>query len=245
MITNNGNLASIKSKLRKHRLLYALVNLPYPAPRWNKWVRKLIAKLGAEARILDIGAGNRRRTAQIINLEIEAMPDVDIIADGHDLPFRAESFDIVIMEAVLEHVQNPQKMVTEVYRVLKTGGYICAAVPFLQGYHAAPHDYQRYTVSGFERLFADLCSPRKHRTENKPFFQKLESGACAGPTATLHWIFREYVGLLFSFGNLMIAKAISLFIGWLTFPFVFLDSVLMLNKHAHILASAVYFIGRK
>ncbi len=231
MIATNDNLTSIKSKLRKHRFLYALINLPYPAPRWNKWIRKLIAELGAEARILDIGAGNRRRTTQTVNLEIEAMPNVDIIADGHDLPFRAESFDIVIMEAVLEHVQNPQKMVAEVYRVLKTDGYVCAAVPFLQGYHAAPHDYQRYTVSGFERLFAD--------------FQKLESGACAGPTATLHWIFREYVGLLFSFGNLMIAKVISLFIGWLTFPFLLLDSVFMLNKHAHILASAVYFIGRK
>jgi len=225
------NFTALKSKLRKHRFLYSLANIPYPAPRWNIRVRNLIAELGTKAKILNIGAGNRRRAKHVINLEIEAMPNADIVADGHYLPFRSETFDLVILEAVLEHVQNPQQMVAEVRRILKMGGYVCAAVPFLQGYHAAPYDYRRYTTSGFELLFAD--------------FQKLESGPCAGPTSTLHWIFREYVGLLLSFGNLWLAKFISILIGWITFPIVFLDGLLKFNKHAHILASAVYFIGRK
>ena len=225
------NLTNLKSKLRKHRFLYSLANIPYPAPRWNKWLRSLIDKLGTEAKILDLGAGAIRRAEHVINLEIEEMPNVDVIADGHHLPFCSETFDAVILEAVLEHVQNPQQIVAEVRRILKSGGYICAAVPFLQGYHAAPHDYQRYTTSGFDLLFAD--------------FQKIESGPCAGPTSTLHWIFREYVGLLLSFGNLWLAKFISILIGWLTFPIVFLDSILKFNKHSHILASAVHFIGRK
>ncbi|HIE30065.1 TPA: class I SAM-dependent methyltransferase [Candidatus Poribacteria bacterium] len=230
-MTDSDNLTTLKGKLRKHRFLYSLANIPYPAPQWNKSVRNLIDELGTKAEILDLGAGTRRRAEHVINLEIETMPNVDIVADGHYLPFRSETFDAVILEAVLEHVQNPQQMVAEIRRILKKGGYICAAAPFLQGYHAAPHDYRRYTTSGFELLFAD--------------FQKLASGPCAGPTATLHWIFREYVGLLLSCGNLWLAKFISIFIGWLTFPIVFLDSALKFNKHAHILASAVYFIGRK
>ncbi|MGB9596956.1 MAG: hypothetical protein ACPL7B_11810, partial [Candidatus Poribacteria bacterium] len=60
----------------------------------------------------------------------------------------------------------------------------------------------------------------------------------------LHWIFREYIGVLFSFGNIWLYKIISLFIGWLTFPFVYLDSVLLHFKSSHNIASAIYFIGR-
>jgi SAM-dependent methyltransferase len=194
-------------------------------------VKRTIHKLGAEAKILDLGSGTDRRAPNVITLEIEAGSNVDVIGDGHQLPFHDNAFDAIISEAVLEHVLEPKQVVAEIYRVLKPGGYVCAAVPFLQGFHASPHDYQRYTVPGFNHLFSA--------------FMKIESGACAGPTASLHWIFREYAGLVFSFGNLLAAKIISLIIGWLTFPIILIDYLLMINKHSHILASAVYFVGRK
>ena len=180
---------------------------------------------------MDLGAGNRRRAPNVINLEIEGTPEVDIIADGHLLPFGNDTFDAIISEAVLEHVHAPDIVVSEIYRVLKPGGYICVAVPFLQGYHASPHDYQRWTVPGI----VQLCNA----------FAEIECGACAGPTTALHWIFREYVGLLFSFGSLILAKAISLLVGWLTFPVLLLDVLISRHKDAHILASAVYFLGKK
>ena len=157
---------------------------PYPASRWNRAVKRTIHKLGAEAKILDLGSGTDRRAPNVITLEIEAGSNVDVIGDGHQLPFHDNAFDAIISEAVLEHVLEPKQVVAEIYRVLKPGGYVCAAVPFLQGFHASPHDYQRYTVPGFNHLFSA--------------FMKIESGACAGPTASLHWIFREYVGLVFS-----------------------------------------------
>ena len=204
---------------------------PYPAFRWNRAVKRKIYELGAEAEILDLGSGTDRRAPNVITLEIEANSNVDIVGDGHQLPFHDNVFDAIISEAVLEHVLEPKQVVAEIYRVLKPGGYVCAAVPFLQGFHASPHDYQRYTVPGFNHLFSA--------------FMKIESGACAGPTASLHWIFREYAGLVFSFGNLLVAKIISLIIGWLTFPIILIDYILMINKHSHILASAVYFVGRK
>ena len=204
---------------------------PYPAFRWNRAVKRKIYELGAEAKILDLGSGNDRRAPNVITLEIEANSNVDIVGDGHQLPFHDNVFDAIINEAVLEHVLEPKQIVDEIYRVLKPGGYVCAAVPFLQGFHASPHDYQRYTVPGFNHLFSA--------------FIKIESGACAGPTASLHWIFREYVGLMLSFGNLLAAKIISLIIGWVTFPIILIDYILMINKHSHILASAVYFVGQK
>ena len=221
----------IKRRLRQNRFLSPLMGCPYPAPRWNRSVKRMIRELGPDARILDLGSGTHRRAQNVINLEIAVTPAVDVVADGHDLPFADSVFDAVISEAVLEHVHDPQRVVAEMHRVLKPNGYICAAVPFLQGFHAAPHDYQRWTATGFNLLFSQ--------------FREVESGACAGPTAALHWIFREYVGLVCSFGSLLVAKAISLLVGWLTFPLVLLDMLLLLHPHSHILASAVYFVGRK
>ena len=224
-------IARLKRSLRQNRFLSYFIGCPYPAPRWNRAIKRLIRQLGPDAKILDLGAGNRRHAANAINLEIEATPEVDIVADGHLLPFKDNAFDAVISEAVLEHVHSPTRIVSEIHRVLKPGGYICIAVPFLQGYHASPHDYQRWTVPGI----IQLCNE----------FSEIESGACAGPTAALHWLFREYIGLICSFGSLILAKAISLIIGWLTFPFLLIDVLLSRHKHAHILASAVYFIGKK
>ena len=42
------------------------------------------------------------------------------------------------------------------------------------------------------------------------------------------------LGCSFSFGNLLLAKLISLIVGWITFPAVWLDYLLMRNRHAHI-----------
>lgn len=225
------DIASLKKRLRRNRLLYALTGCYYPARPWTKRVNQLLDELGPDARVLDLGSGNHRRRPHIINLEVTPAPQVDVLADGHDLPFCDESLDMVISEAVLEHVPEPQRMVAEMCRVLRPGGYVCAAVPFLQGFHASPHDYQRYTVTGLEHLMHD--------------FQRIASGACAGPMLALHWVFREWVGLMLSFGNLLVAKAISLLIGWVTYPLVLLDPLFLRSRHAHILASAVYYVGRK
>ena len=227
----SNQIQKLKGFLRKSKSMSIFMGCPYPAFRWNRAVKRKIYELGAEAKILDLGSGTDRRAPNVITLEIEANSNVDIVGDGHQLPFHDNVFDAIINEAVLEHVLEPKQIVDEIYRVLKPGGYVCAAVPFLQGFHASPHDYQRYTVPGFNHLFSA--------------FIKIESGACAGPTASLHWIFREYVGLMLSFGNLLAAKIISLIIGWLTFPIILIDYILMINKHSHILASAVYFVGQK
>ena len=229
--SNPDWISRIKRTLRQNPFFAHLIGCPYPAPRWNRAVKTLIRRLGPDATLLDLGAGTRRRAPHVITLDLERTPEVDILADGHALPFRDATFDAVISEAVLEHVRAPERVVAEIYRVLKPGGKVCIAVPFLQGYHAAPHDYQRWTVSGI----LELCAG----------FAELESGPCAGPTTAFHWIFREYIGLVCSFGSLLLAKAISLLVGWLTFPLLLLDVPLSFHKDAHILASAVYFIGQK
>jgi ubiquinone/menaquinone biosynthesis C-methylase UbiE len=52
-----------------------------------------------------------------------------LCADGYDLPFARESFQIVLLVAVLEHTSEPWRVLAEARRVLKPGGRTILVVP--------------------------------------------------------------------------------------------------------------------
>lgn len=52
-----------------------------------------------------------------------------IVGDAHELKFKTNSFDAVFILEVLEHVENPVKVLSEVKRILKKGGYGVFLVP--------------------------------------------------------------------------------------------------------------------
>jgi SAM-dependent methyltransferase len=56
-------------------------------------------------------------------------PIVDIKADILDLPFEDNSFDLVLCNHVLEHIEDDQKAMKELFRVLKKGGSGIFQVP--------------------------------------------------------------------------------------------------------------------
>ena len=81
---------------------------------------------------------------------VDPVPDYspDIVGDIHALPLPDNSVDGVICIAVLEHVENPVLAMSELLRVVKSGGKVFLYVPFLYYYHAEVgyyHDYWRYT----------------------------------------------------------------------------------------------------
>lgn len=52
-----------------------------------------------------------------------------LCADGYDLPFANESFEAVLLVAVLEHTSEPWRLLAEAQRVLKPGGRVVIVVP--------------------------------------------------------------------------------------------------------------------
>jgi SAM-dependent methyltransferase len=52
-----------------------------------------------------------------------------LCADGYQLPFAAESFDAVLLVAVLEHTREPWRLLAEARRVLTPGGRAIIVVP--------------------------------------------------------------------------------------------------------------------
>jgi SAM-dependent methyltransferase len=69
------------------------------------------------------------------------------------LPFEDQSFNSAAAFQVLEHHPNPQKFISEMLRIVKSGGFVLLTVPFLGGIHEEPHDYQRFTKYGLIELF--------------------------------------------------------------------------------------------
>ena len=56
-------------------------------------------------------------------------PWADVKMDVHDIPFEDNSFDVIMCNHVLEHVQDDRKVMKEFYRVIKKGGWGIFQVP--------------------------------------------------------------------------------------------------------------------
>jgi uncharacterized protein YbaR (Trm112 family) len=125
----------------EYRKLKALLIAQSPRPR--------VLIIGGS--ILGAGMEELRADPEIdfVDSDVSHGPLTKLICDGHDLPFKDGSFDAVVAQAVFEHVADPVRVVSEVRRVLKSGGYIYADTPFLQPAHATPFDFHRFTFVGY------------------------------------------------------------------------------------------------
>lgn len=110
-------------------------------------------------RVLDVGAGEFSRYqksfkyTEYIKIDNKKSFNVDIVANADNIPFLNESFDSVVCTQVFEHLNNPEKAATEIYRVLKRGGYCLITAPQMNELHEEPNDFFRYTKYGLIEIF--------------------------------------------------------------------------------------------
>ena len=110
--------------------------------------------------MLNAGCGTRDISAflrangvtQVTRYDIASeQPDV-IIGPIESMPFVDASFDSALCNAVLEHVEDAERGIRELARVVRAGGHLVVTVPFLQPYHPSPGDFRRYTADGLAQL---------------------------------------------------------------------------------------------
>lgn len=123
-------------------------------------------------------------------LEEYNMPkDIIINGVGENIPFEDERFDFIYSTNVLEHVQDPKKVISESIRVLKTGGYLQFVIPnyfsFWEGHYAMfwPCITNKFIAKIYVQLFGrkpdyindlQLISPFHIKTILKKFEHNIE-----------------------------------------------------------------------
>jgi SAM-dependent methyltransferase len=170
------------------RLLNSLVRrLAHPrnttAERYaGRLATDLVTETEGRPRVLVIGGGAIGNGIEslyddprldLLAFDIYSSDNIQFLADGHQIPLKDGSVDGVWIQAVLEHVLDPQAVVAEIRRVLRPDGLVYAGTPFMQHVHEGPYDFTRFTESGHRYLF-------RH-------FTLRNSGAVAGLGTQLLW----------------------------------------------------------
>lgn len=141
---------------------------PEHTDNWDdELFRKLIMSYARpEHSMLDLGAGagivsqmNFKGLAEKVcgvdpDPRVESNPYIDEgrVGLGQNIPYPDASFDIVFADNVLEHIDSPDDVLSEIFRVLKPGGYFLGKTP--NKYHYMP-------------LIARITPHRFHQFVNK------------------------------------------------------------------------------
>lgn len=121
------------------------------------YLRPAMAELSGK--VLDVGAGESpwrewlSPSATYYGIDIGnaedfgMSPNVNEITyyDGRTIPFSNAYFDGAICIEVLEHVEQPELLLNEIARCMKTGSTLLMTVPWSARRHHVPHDYHRFT----------------------------------------------------------------------------------------------------
>lgn len=103
--------------------------------------------------MLDLGCGNKPYEPHypkgtVIGADVvqSSRGCVDVVLDGTGhLPFPDNHFQTILCTQVLEHVENPHRLLSETQRVLQPGGRLILTCPFIWELHERPHDYLRFS----------------------------------------------------------------------------------------------------
>lgn len=109
----------------------------------------------------------------------------DVYADLHRLPVADEKFDVVLCTQVLEHVAQPDLVLLEANRILRTGGLAVITVPFMAAEHEVPNDYLRFTTFGISELL--------HRAGFRAVEVKRQFGFWSAIGEMIYWHYQRKV----------------------------------------------------
>ncbi len=124
------------------------VEYQYEGPERKKWY-EIVARLpffGCPGRLLDVGCGtaglldalSRNPSVKLFGIDFSQVA-VNIakarvnggfsVGDIHCLPYKPECFDRIVSTETFEHIDDPEIVLQEMYRVLRPGGGVMITVP--------------------------------------------------------------------------------------------------------------------
>ena len=119
------------------------------------WLDKFLSESDFNGKVLDVGGIKKGKRGEFrppmsnvdsweyLNISDDTLPDY--LCSSEAIPTHDNTFDVVLIAEIIEHLECPEKTLKESLRVLKAGGKLIATIPFLYPVHADPFDFQRWT----------------------------------------------------------------------------------------------------
>ena len=104
------------------------------------WAQKIYTKKGfvrenilEDKKALDVGCGERK-LPEAMGMDIRNAAGVDVVHDVNKTPWPLpdNSFDLVLFNQALEHMDDVARTLEEARRVLRTGGHAVIQVPYFR-----------------------------------------------------------------------------------------------------------------
>jgi SAM-dependent methyltransferase len=174
--------------------------------------------------------------AKVTQIDLKPLEHVDVVADAEALSasFAAASFDYVVSTSMLEHTPRPWKVVEEVAKVLKPGGLLFVAAPWIFPLHGEPQDYWRFSMPGLRRLVTDAG------------LIEVESGSDVSPHGALYTLLTAYLSEALSFDSSVAYYGLEYFGAWAFAPVGLLERWFHLgSRRQYYTDSILYIVARK
>lgn len=140
-----------------------------------KYLQNFGVEVGGK-RVLDLGSGIGgysqemvKAGAEVISLDLIRFPDrlpqkhMPIIANAMSIPLQDKGCDFVLCASLIEHVSDPARLLAEIERVLKPGGYCYLSFPPFYSPRGG-HEFSPFHYLG-EYWAIRLSSQRKRHPE--------------------------------------------------------------------------------
>jgi SAM-dependent methyltransferase len=198
-------------------------------PRRKERMDPLWRRFDESSVVVDVGAQTASLRKDVINLDMTPFRNVDLVGYALRLPLADNSVDFLINTGLLEHVESLPAVLAEFHRVLKSDGLLYTEIPFMQGFHPDPTDFERLTYQGLTREMAR--------------FRIDEMEVSSGPFSNICWSVREALACLCTGRQAFTWTWMA--VGWLTFWIKYLDKLAVGKPYAHRFASSYYVIAGK
>lgn len=123
-----------------------------------------LSRIELRGKVLDLGGvkgssylSSFKGEFSVTTLNLDKSVNPDIVHDlEHPLPVGDETYDHILLINVLEHIFEYDALLSEAKRVVKKGGSVIVAVPFLFPNHPSPKDYHRFTEESLRHKFVNI-----------------------------------------------------------------------------------------
>jgi len=131
----------------------------------SRW-RRMLADLGGDGRTVIA------TDPDPVVLENRSADDCLVMPDARTIPLASGTVDCIVANWVLEHVEDPVAMATEIDRVLAPGGWLCAQTPNRHGYIALG---ARLVPNAFHVRMLSRLQPERQARDVFPTYYRMNT----------------------------------------------------------------------